>query len=286
MPTLLFNVILPALWPYRQHPSVYMSPAPATLERSLTSTLISALYTIFGVILTYRSVSALPASSALPNHIRSITTSHKLQSFHPKQSLDALITPCERRKPWVLLTPGLLPALLTGILLRVLVLRPLFGLVRLDKPVDGITVELMAYMVVKISVMSLSTVVLAPLDVIVTRLVLQRNYSDGVDISATAPEGELPAADMVDSVGAEVDIEKAAAKDEEFILEDSGAEPAIRYLYKYSFLSLIVLKGHRYRSDKEVYTGLINCVQTISREEGWGVLYRMWWLTLLGTWVV
>lgn len=39
---------------------------------------------------------------------------------------------------------------------------------------------------------------------------------------------------------------------------------------------------YRLRGDTHLYTGLYDCVKTIVREEGWGVLYRGWFLTFLG----
>jgi hypothetical protein len=37
----------------------------------------------------------------------------------------------------------------------------------------------------------------------------------------------------------------------------------------------------RLRSDKDPYLGLVDCAKRIIDEEGWGALYRGWWLTML-----
>ncbi|KAG2078997.1 hypothetical protein BDR04DRAFT_1124084 [Suillus decipiens] len=37
------------------------------------------------------------------------------------------------------------------------------------------------------------------------------------------------------------------------------------------------------RTDREPYVGLIDCGKRIIEEEGWGALYRAWWLTTLGS---
>ncbi|KAH7925508.1 mitochondrial carrier [Leucogyrophana mollusca] len=36
------------------------------------------------------------------------------------------------------------------------------------------------------------------------------------------------------------------------------------------------------RTGRGSYTGLVGCAKTIIAEEGWGALYRVWWLTMLG----
>jgi hypothetical protein len=37
----------------------------------------------------------------------------------------------------------------------------------------------------------------------------------------------------------------------------------------------------RLRNDKDPYLGLVDCAKRIIDEEGWGALYRGWWLTML-----
>jgi len=36
------------------------------------------------------------------------------------------------------------------------------------------------------------------------------------------------------------------------------------------------------RNENDQYTGLFNCAKTIIKEEGWGPLYRMWFITFCG----
>jgi len=36
------------------------------------------------------------------------------------------------------------------------------------------------------------------------------------------------------------------------------------------------------RSEGDPYIGLVDCAKRIVDEEGWKVLYRAWWMTLLG----
>jgi hypothetical protein len=37
-----------------------------------------------------------------------------------------------------------------------------------------------------------------------------------------------------------------------------------------------------FRTEEVPYTGLLDCGRKIVAEEGWGVLARAWWLTVLG----
>lgn len=39
----------------------------------------------------------------------------------------------------------------------------------------------------------------------------------------------------------------------------------------------------RLRNEEDPYVGLVDCAKRILDEEGWGALYRAWWITLLGT---
>ena len=36
------------------------------------------------------------------------------------------------------------------------------------------------------------------------------------------------------------------------------------------------------RHEKDPYLGFVDCAKSIITEEGWGALYRAWWITLLG----
>ena len=35
------------------------------------------------------------------------------------------------------------------------------------------------------------------------------------------------------------------------------------------------------RHEKDPYLGFVDCAKSIITEEGWGALYRAWWITLL-----
>ncbi|KAK7472829.1 hypothetical protein VKT23_000936 [Stygiomarasmius scandens] len=186
---------------------------------------------------------------ALPTAIityRSITTPLKLPYFNALKSIRILLTPTERRKPWVLyLTPGLLAAEVLHIAVVVLGLGPLR---RVLLPMsdessfgDISPVRLAIYLVI----VCLSTAVLTPLEVIATRLAIQRNH----------------ASSEYNSVSQEVDGDAEEAH------EFAGAGEDVIGL----------------RNEEDPYVGLVDCAKRIIDEEGWPALYRAWWLTLLGS---
>ncbi|KAG9316573.1 mitochondrial carrier [Chiua virens] len=179
---------------------------------------------------------------------RAITTPHKLPYFNAIHSLRILLTPTERRRPWILyLTPGLLAAQVSHIAYVVLFLRTVRQLLlpELAQPGFPYRENVSVVMLAIFFVLALtSTIVLSPLEVISIRLAIQRNHA--------APE--------FNSVSQE---------------EDGDTEQAVEY----SGVNEDVIG---LRVDREPYTGLIDCATRIIDEEGWSALYRAWWLTMLG----
>ncbi|KAF9566722.1 hypothetical protein CPC08DRAFT_740510 [Agrocybe pediades] len=178
---------------------------------------------------------------------RSITTPYKLSYFNAMASLRILLTPTELRRPWILyLTPGLMAAEVLHIAIVTLFLGPLRrvllpalsepGLI----PTGSSTFKLIVYCVILL----ISVLALTPLEVIATRLAIQRNHA--------SPE--------FNSVAQEVDGDS-----EDAVLYGNGEEEVI---------------GLRHEGDP--YHGLVDCAQRIINEEGWMTLYRAWWITLLG----
>jgi len=186
---------------------------------------------------------------SLPSAIityRSITTPHKLPYFQPIKSLRVLLTPTEMRRPWIIyLTPGLLLAECSHIAYVTLILGPLHRLlvpINTEGPVaypEISPIKLSVYF----AVVLVSTGILAPLEVIATRLAIQRNHASA----------------EYNSVTQEVDGE---AEEAEF----AGAEEDVIGL----------------RNEAEPYSGLVDCAKSIINEEGLMALYRAWWITLLG----
>lgn len=124
------------------------------------------------------------------------------------QSLRALLTPSERRRPWILfLTPGLLVAEVSHIAIVVLGLSPLRRLLigsasDIDTPAFDVSpVKLSIY----ITLVVLSTGILTPLEVIATRLAIQRNHSSA-EYNAVSQEVDGDAEELPEFAGAEEDV--------------------------------------------------------------------------------
>lgn len=124
-------------------------------------------------------------------------------------SLRILLTPTERRKPWTIwLTPGLMAAETLHITYIVLGLKALRRILlpALSKP--GIpTIEDFppARVGVYFVVVILSTAILAPLEVISTRLAIQRNHA-APEYNSVVQEAEGDAEEIAEYSGAEEDV--------------------------------------------------------------------------------
>lgn len=195
------------------------------------------IYSIFWMIIT------LPA---MVISYRSVTTPYKLPYLGPRYSLRILLTPTERRKPWLLyLTPGLLPAQLVAVTYGVLGLRTLRHFLLpgyrpgADLPESFTPLRFGLYFIVVI----ISTAILCPLEVIATKLAIQRNHASAEFNSVHQEE--------------EGDTEETA--------EYAGAEEDVIGL----------------RDARDPYTGLVDCAKRIAQEEGAAALYRAWWVTML-----
>jgi len=200
---------------------------------------------ILGTLLYSLALLVVSLPTAILTY-RSITTPQKLPWFQPLKSLRILLTPTELRRPWILyFTPGLMAAEVAHIAVIVLFLGPIRKLLLpgLSKPVptDISSVRLVIYT----AILCLGVSVLTPLEVIATRLAIQRNH----------------AAQEYNSVSQEIE------GDADDVAEYSGAEEDVIGL----------------RQENDPYLGLADCAKRIIIEEGWTTLYRAWWATLLGS---
>ncbi|KAH9985992.1 mitochondrial carrier [Russula compacta] len=237
MPTLLSNAALSlfsvifldtSLSSPRNH-GVYNAP-PSRMWGTLLYSIFLMLVSLPAIIITYRS----------------IITPYRLPYLSPLHSLRVLLTPTELRKPWVLyLTPGLLAAELLHISYVVIGLRalrhmllPSLSQTDNSQPQDLSPRNIIVYLAISL----FSTAILCPLEVISTRLAVQRNH-ESVEFNSVAQE----------EVG-----------DAETLPEYSPDEDVIGL-----------------RNDKDPYLGLVDCVKRITDEESWRALYRGWWLTML-----
>ncbi|TCD69808.1 hypothetical protein EIP91_006121 [Steccherinum ochraceum] len=205
-------------------------------ESGIIGTLIYAAFSIIlsmpATILTYRA----------------ITTPYKLPYFRLMYSLRILLTPTERRRPWILfLTPGLFLAQFLRSAYLIIVLRTIrrFLVPTTSDTTSGFEIHPIKFTVYAV-IAILSTAVLCPLEVMTTKLAIQRNH----------------AAAEYNSV--EQEVEPDAVSGEEYV-EYSGAEEDVIGL----------------RHEKDPYLGLLDCARRVSQEEGWQALYRVWWFTML-----
>lgn len=139
----------------------------------------------------------------------SITTPHKLPYLNPIKSLRILLTATERRRPYILyLTPGLMLAESLHVVYVTLILGPLH---RLLVPMiagpggfaypDISPIKLAVYFAVVV----LSTGVLTPLEVIATRLAIQRNHASS-EYNSVSQEVDGDAEEIPEFAGAEEDV--------------------------------------------------------------------------------
>ncbi|KAJ6507993.1 mitochondrial carrier [Mycena vitilis] len=247
MPTAGATFLFTLMWRFGWF-KAYLSPnVPESSHLSLPSTLIWGLiYTIF-MVTTYRYTVYLIFRLQAYLARRAITTPRKLDVLNAREALHILFSVHERKKPWAIYQiPGLLPALMLNFIFCHLILRPLRSLI-FPWAVSYPAAEEAIRNALLVLVTLLSTIVSAPLELIATRLALQRNYGGLVF-------GEDSAAMNAAESGA------VAAAPVQFI-------PGLR-------------------SENEPYSGLIDCAKKIITEEGWPVLYRMWFLTFLGNLVL
>ncbi|KAF8581611.1 mitochondrial carrier [Ramaria rubella] len=183
---------------------------------------------------------------------RAIATPYLLSWFNARYAFRRLFTPTELRKPWLLyLTPGLLGAKILHLCYIVIVLRTLRSLLlpSVDTiasgsfergsgiPPDFTVVRIGTY----VFLAGLSTVVLCPLEVIATRLSLQRNHPTSATFEAVS--------------------------------QDDGAETETQYAGTDDVIGL--------RNEFDPYVGFTDAAKRMLDEEGWQALYRGWWVTLL-----
>ncbi|KAE9411429.1 mitochondrial carrier [Gymnopus androsaceus JB14] len=212
------------------------SPSAGKYRAPNTSLLGTLFYSIMMMLIS------LPVSIIT---YRSITTPLKLSYFNAVKSLRAILTPTERRKPWILyLTPGLLAAECLHICIVVLGLGPIRRLL-LPKPEAGSYQDISSVkLAIYVAVVVFTTGILTPLEVISIRLAIQRNHASA----------------EYNSVSQEVD------GDAEDVAEFSGNEEDVIGL----------------RNESDPYLGLVDCAKRIIDEEGIFSLYRAWWITLIG----
>jgi hypothetical protein len=141
-----------------------------------------------------------------------MTTPYRLPYFRPLYSLRILLTPTERRRPWIIYaTPGLFAAQFLHLLYKIVFLGSLKALLlpSSNKPTDmpwagasPIALGVMAALGL------LSTGVLCPLEVIASKLAIQRNHAapEYNSVSQEAEDDDVNAEEYVEYAGADEDV--------------------------------------------------------------------------------
>ncbi len=113
-----------------------------------------------------------------------------MDSWKPQEAFHALFTAHERRRPWAIYQiPGLIPALVLNICINIFVLRLVQDTFIFPRtlPRELEFIEELTRTIIKVLLAMLCTVILAPLEVITTRLTIQRNYGTREGQQETEP---------------------------------------------------------------------------------------------------
>ncbi|KAF8150683.1 hypothetical protein B0H34DRAFT_678472 [Crassisporium funariophilum] len=243
----LFKGILPGVPFILFFSRVYISPAPITYNMKAWNVLIVNFLYLLVLVSTYRV----------------IVSPHKIGLARPKEAYHLIFTEYERKKAEGFLRySGVVLPFLIGIALEWFIFDPIraklgtigplldhFGDEEWWKvfhhPVTEAWVKVALYLLLAV----VGTIIMTPLDVIVTRLAIQPVHSKPGDV---APDDR--------------DIEK---------MQEQPVLP-VTSLRRVCFPMLT--------TGEKPYLGFVDCFRRIVEEEGWGVLYRAWWLTFLGNW--
>ncbi|KAJ7159253.1 hypothetical protein C8R43DRAFT_994264 [Mycena crocata] len=215
----------------------------AFLPVIIVTTILNPLQPQFLAPITAFALSLVPVVLLVPMQIfinRAITTPHKLAAFAPQAALRVLLSPAEQAEPLKLyLTPGVaLSEVLRG-LVPVTV-----GVLRQFVAPRVYSTHQISILAAALPVLALTTALLTPLQVMGTRLTLQR-LADPSTI--TLEDDTIPAED---------------------------ADVASTY-------SEEVIEFRSRTQNLAPYASLRDCGESIVREEGWKVLFRAWWITAL-----
>ncbi|KAF8959480.1 hypothetical protein BDZ97DRAFT_1388365 [Flammula alnicola] len=241
----IFKGFFPALFLSLLFARFYVSPAPVTYLHDQYTILPYNLVYIPYLVATYRI----------------IVNPHKFRLAEPKAMYRLIFTEYERGHPFRFFQySGLIMPLLFGIVFDMFVYQPLskYNLQRLGVPFDVPSGEdwynfinhpnwmFWVRLAAHFSLLAVCVLLFTPVDVIVTRLAMQ-------------PVHGPPRAEPAE----ERDMEKLSA--------DAAVIAPPSYLHL--------------TTEQQPYLGFVDCFQRIVKEEGWGTLYRCWWLTILGFWI-
>ncbi|KAJ7030381.1 hypothetical protein C8F04DRAFT_1113452 [Mycena alexandri] len=305
MPTLMGGLLFTFLFPWGWF-KIYFSPSAPVTNPTRVSLLASSIY-------------ALIYTMVIVTIYRAIVTPRKLDVLNAREALHILFSAHERHKFWAIYQiPGLLPAIFINLGFNHLILsmrEPILPWWQQFSPLEY-SIRTACLIVVAL----LNTIVSAPLEVIVTRLAIQRNYGglalandsmndieptvppaaadaqsdaalDAVPQTQTAPETS-PKVEQSVEVITEPFSEKASYPDIKSVETSTIPVAAAQVVNTTDASSIDLERGLlsvdfdnivvHLRNENGPYLGFVDCAKKIIAEEGWPTLYRMWFLTFLG----
>lgn len=127
-------------------------------------------------------------------------------------SLRILLTPTERRRPWMIFfTPGLFPALFLHLAYKIVIMG-IFRQLLLPSPSESGDSPIASANPIKLGILGgialLSTLILCPLEVIASKLAIQRNHAapEYNSVSQEVEDGDTTPDEYVEYAGAEEDV--------------------------------------------------------------------------------
>ncbi|KAK7055827.1 hypothetical protein R3P38DRAFT_3170487 [Favolaschia claudopus] len=240
----------------------YPTELPSPSSSSFSALLAQAApppHILFPQIWLHYLAGIITALLLIPLQIlinRAITTPYilPLRRGSTRTALRTLLSPSERAKPLRLyLTPGVA----LGVLCESLIAPALVLLRAATRSLPG-----GFHLAGAIPSVLLSVLLGTPLAVAVVRLTLQRRGPEG------SGEAEALLGEGAGSEGQAV-LKRYTPLGGESVLEVRGDAVGA------SLIGVENVGG-------EMYTGLVDCLRKVVREEGWGVLARAWWVQLFG----
>ncbi|KAF5391643.1 hypothetical protein D9757_002448 [Collybiopsis confluens] len=197
LPTLIFTFVWPSLLGY-------LGPSPPTFMLSLKQSFVFSIFYIPVLTTIYRT----------------ITTSHKIGAYrrpHLEEHIRHLFSQYERSRCWAIyLTPGLIPAMTLVVVVStaclLLLNRLIWASYKVPGSFNGFLSELLLRISGSILLCFLGTIILAPLEVVITRLLIQRNHAapeiPGLSLIMNLRRSRQAQEESVEDQHVDVDLER------------------------------------------------------------------------------
>ncbi|KAG5645190.1 hypothetical protein DXG03_006708 [Asterophora parasitica] len=261
-------------------PLMLIYPSPPPLETRIGTLIFGNIIYSFGLVWVYRAITS-------PTPLPLLRTTG-IAALH------TIFTPHEIGRLYSLVYPGVLPALFLTTFLDKAILTPIWEMLQrgiedlnstiFDVPLEKLHLEWKDVVVhwryaAVVGVVLAKVVLLTPIEVVCTRMAAQRRWGPAGKPKPVEPASNVEVVEVPSPVtDSKSPVEKGDV-DVELELEEGLPAPVSATVAPAEVArSEFVL---RYRpDDKEPYKGVLDCARKIVREEGWGVLYRGWWVTL------